>query len=110
MEKETLQLSDIGKKVVNLLDKIQENLYTKADTFREEKTYTANTYEEFKKLIKDGGFVYAHWDGSSESEEKIKQETKATIRCIPQDVACEEGVCIYSGKQSNRRVLFAKSY
>ena len=110
MEKETLQISDIGKKVVNLLDKIQENLYTKADTFREEKTYTANTYEEFKKLIKDGGFVYAHWDGSSESEEKIKQETKATIRCIPQDVACEEGVCIYSGKQSNRRVLFAKSY
>ena len=110
MEKETLQISDIGKKVVNLLDKIQENLYTKADTFREEKTYTANTYEEFKMLIKDGGFVYAHWDGSSESEEKIKQETKATIRCIPQDVACEEGVCIYSGKQSNRRVLFAKSY
>ena len=110
MEKETLQISDIGKKVVNLLDKIQENLYTKADTFREEKTYTANTYEEFKKLIKDGGFVYAHWDGSSESEEKIKQETKATIRCIPKDVACEEGVCIYSGKQSNRRVLFAKSY
>ena len=110
MEKETLQISDIGKKVVNLLDKIQENLYTKADTFREEKTYTANTYEEFKKLIKDGGFVYAHWDGSSESEEKIKQETKATIRCIPQDVPCEEGVCIYSGKQSNRRVLFAKSY
>ncbi|MAR40201.1 MAG: proline--tRNA ligase [Flavobacteriales bacterium] len=110
MEKETLKISDIGKKVVNLLDKIQQNLYTKADTFREEKTYTANTYEEFKKLIKSGGFVYAHWDGSSESEEKIKQETKATIRCIPQDIACEEGFCIYSGKRSHRRVLFAKSY
>ncbi|MGY8987114.1 MAG: proline--tRNA ligase [Flavobacteriales bacterium] len=110
LEKETFQISDIGNKVVHLLDKIQENLYTKATIFREEKTYTANTYEEFKKLIKEGGFVYAHWDGTSETEEKIKQDTKATIRCIPEDSVDEEGVCVYSGNKSERKVPFAKAY
>ena len=110
LEKETFQISDIGNKVVHLLDKIQENLYTKATTFREEKTYTANTYEEFKELIKKGGFVYAQWDGTSETEEKIKQDTKATIRCIPEDSVDEEGVCVYSGNKSERKVLFAKAY
>jgi prolyl-tRNA synthetase len=110
MEKETFQLSDIGNKVVHLLDKIQENLYTKANTFREERTYTANNYDEFKKYIKMGGFVYAHWDGHSETEEKIKEETKATIRCVPSDSLEEEGVCIFSGNKSERKVLFAKSY
>ncbi|HJM16635.1 MAG TPA: His/Gly/Thr/Pro-type tRNA ligase C-terminal domain-containing protein, partial [Flavobacteriales bacterium] len=110
MEKETLQLSDIGNKVVHLLDKIQENLYTKANTFREERTYTANNYDEFKKYIKMGGFVYAHWDGHSETEEKIKEETKATIRCVPSDSLEEEGVCVFSGNKSERKVLFAKSY
>ena len=110
MEKEILQISDIGNKVVHLLDKIQENLYTKANSFREERTFTANNYDEFKKYIKMGGFVYAHWDGTSETEEKIKQETKSTIRCIPSDSVEEEGVCVFSGNKSERKVLFAKSY
>ena len=110
MEKEILQVSDIGNKVVHLLDKIQENIYTKANTFREERTFTANNYDEFKKYIKMGGFVYAHWDGTSETEEKIKQETKATIRCIPSDSVEEEGICVFSGNKSERKVLFAKSY
>ena len=110
MEKETFQISEIGNKVVDLLDAIQKNLYAKADTFREENTFKANTFDEFKDYIKKGGFVYAHWDGTCETEEKIKKETKATIRCIPQDVFKEEGVCIYSGKKSVRRVLFAKAY
>jgi len=109
MEKETLQLSDIGNKVVHLLDKIQENLYTRANTFQTERTYTANNYDEFKKYIEMGGFVYAHWDGNSDTEEKIKQETKATIRCIPSE-SIEQGICIFSGNKSERKVLFAKSY
>ena len=110
MEKETYQITDIGNKVVNLLDSIQKNLYAKASTFREEKTFTANNYEEFKELIKSGGFVYAHWDGTAETEEKIKQDTKATIRCIPKDAVLEDGVCVFSGSKSIRKVLFAKAY
>jgi len=110
MEKETLQISDIGNKVVYLLDNIQENLFTKANSFREENTFSANTYDEFKELIEKGGFVYAHWDGRSETEEKIKKETKATIRCIPESSKFEEGTCIYSGEKSTKRVLFAKAY
>jgi prolyl-tRNA synthetase len=110
MEKETYQITDIGNKVVNLLDSIQKNLYAKASTFREEKTFTANNYEEFKELIKSGGFVYAHWDGTAETEEKIKQDTKATIRCIPKDTVLEDGVCVFSGSKSIRKVMFAKAY
>ena len=79
-------------------------------TYREEKTYKADSKEEFIKLIEKGGFVYAHWDGTSETEELIKQETKATIRCIPLDVKNEDGVCVFTGKPSANRVLFAKSY
>ena len=109
LEKEILQISDIDIKIENLLDKIQYNLYKKAATFREEKTYVANTLDEFKKYIKEGGFVYAHWDGHSNTEENIKKETKATIRCIPLENQ-EEGICIFSGNPSKRRVLFAKSY
>ena len=110
MEKEVFQITDVGNKVIELLDKIQKNLYDKADTFRKENTFTANTFDEFKDYIKEGGFVYAHWDGTCETEEKIKKETKATIRCIPQDISNEEGVCIYSGKRSVGKVLFAKAY
>ena len=110
MEKETYQITDIGNKVVNLLDSIQKNLYAKASTFREEKTFTANNYGEFKELIKSGGFVYAHWDGTAETEEKIKQDTKATIRCIPKDAVLEDGVCVFSGSKTIRKVLFAKAY
>jgi len=97
--------------IVNLLDEIQENIYKKASDFKEENTRTASTYEEFKEILETkSGFVYAHWDGTSETEEKIKAETKATIRCIPLNSVDEEGTCIYSGKPSKRKVLFAKAY
>jgi len=110
LEKETYQITDIENKVEHLLEQIQDNLYKKALTFREEKTYKADSKEEFKKLIEQGGFVYAHWDGTPETEDFIKQETKATIRCIPLDAIQEDGVCLFSGKPSNKRVLFAKAY
>ena len=90
---------------------IQENIYNKALKFREENTYKADTYEEFKDIINNkGGFVLAHWDGTSETEDKIKAETKATIRCIPVDAVEEDSKCIFTGKPSNKRVLFAKAY
>jgi prolyl-tRNA synthetase len=110
LEKETYQMTDIETKVEQLLEQIQENLYEKALTFREEKTYKTDSKDEFKKLIEQGGFVYAHWDGTSEVEELIKQETKATIRCIPLDTKEEDGVCLFSGNPSRKRVLFAKAY
>jgi prolyl-tRNA synthetase len=110
LEKETYQITDIENKVEHLLSQIQDNLYKKALTFREEKTYKADSKKEFVKLINEGGFVYAHWDGTSETEELIKQETKATIRCIPLEKTEESGECVFSGKPSNQRVLFAKSY
>ena len=110
LEKETYQIADIEVKVEHLLEKIQENLYQKAIDFREEKTYKADSKDEFVKLINQGGFVYAHWDGTSETEELIKKETKATIRCIPLDAVEEEGVCLFTGKPSAKRVLFAKAY
>jgi len=110
LEKETHPITDIETKVEYLLEQIQENLYKKALTFREKKTYKTDSKDEFKKLIKQGGFVYAHWDGTAETEELIKQATKATIRCIPLDAKEEDGVCLFSGNPSNKRVLFAKAY
>ena len=110
MEKETYQITDIENKVENLLVQIQDNLFKKALTRKEEKTYKADSFDEFKTLIKNGGFVWAHWDETSETEEKIKQETKATIRCIPIERLEEVGKCIFSGKSSKQRVLFAKAY
>ena len=110
LEKEIQQIFDIEIKVKNLLDDIQENLYKKALDFRDLRTFYANSKDEFSQLIKKGGFVYAHWDGTSETEELIKQKTKATIRCIPLAVKPEPGVCLFSGKPSNMRVLFAKNY
>ena len=110
LEKETHQIVDIEIKVKHLLDDIQENLYKKALDFRDSKTFIANSKEEFAQLIKKGGFVYAHWDGTSETEELIKKETKATIRCIPLAAKLESGVCLFTGKPSNMRVLFAKNY
>lgn len=111
-EKETFDLSnDLVEKVTALLDDIQSAIYQKAIDYRAEHTTSADTYEEFKDILENkGGFVSAHWDGTAETEEKIKDETKATIRCIPLDQPEEEGVCIYSGKPSNKRVLFAKAY
>ncbi|MCK5029639.1 MAG: proline--tRNA ligase, partial [Bacteroidales bacterium] len=111
LEKEIKSQEGIENYILNLLNKIQENIYTKALKFREENTYSVDTYDEFKDIIENkGGFVLAHWDGSAETEQKIKNETKATIRCIPLDAMEEEGKCIYTGKPSNKRALFAKAY
>ena len=110
LEKETLKVENIDVKVENLLHKIQKNLFDKANDFREENTFKADSYEEFKELIEKGGFVYAHWDGTSETEEIIKNDTKATIRCIPENSEINEGKCVFSAKKSKQRVLFAKAY
>tara|TARA_B100000900_G_scaffold381246_1_gene367549 strand:- start:276 stop:1751 length:1476 start_codon:yes stop_codon:yes gene_type:complete len=111
LEKEMLQVSNLSNKVSHLLEQIQENLYQKAATFRDNNTHYANSWEEFKELIaKDAGFVYAHWDGTAKTEQKIKEETKATIRCIPLNNKVEEGTCIYSGNPSTQKVLFSKAY
>lgn len=109
--KETRSREGIVAHILDLLDEIQRNLFTKALNFREANTHRVDSYEDFKeKLETQGGFLLAHWDGTTETEEKIKEETKATIRCIPLDAQEEEGVCIYSGKPSSRRVVFARAY
>ncbi|MDE6562449.1 MAG: proline--tRNA ligase [Muribaculaceae bacterium] len=110
LEKETLPLEGIEDTVANLLEDIQKNLLEKARKYREEMTTTADTYEEFKEKIEKGGFILAHWDGTPETEEKIKEETKATIRCIPFEGDTTPGVCMVTGKPSARRVIFARSY
>ncbi len=111
LEKETLQQADIENKIEHLLQQIQDNLFQKALAMRETKTYVANTYDEFKKTLEETpGFVLAHWDGTPETEQKIKEETKATIRCIPLNNKQEEGKCIYSGNVSKQRVVFARAY
>ncbi|MGB3183696.1 MAG: proline--tRNA ligase [Cyclobacteriaceae bacterium] len=103
--------NDLVSHVKGLMDDIQQSIYKKALAFREENTRKADSYDELKQILDDkGGFVLAHWDGTTETEEKIKEETKATIRCIPLDAPEEEGVCIYSGKPSSRRVVFARAY
>ncbi|GAA0891368.1 proline--tRNA ligase [Fulvivirga kasyanovii] len=110
-EKEVVAVDGVVKKVQDLLEDIQENIYKKALHYRESNTTKVDTYEEFKSVLDGkGGFVLAHWDGTPETEEKIKEETKATIRCIPVDAPEESGKCVYSGKPSGRRVLFARAY
>ena len=111
MEKEIIDIKNISSKVDFLIEDIQKYLFEKAKNFTDANTRKANSYEEFKELINnEGGFISAHWDGTRESEEKIKRETKATIRLIPIDGVKEKGNCIYSNKPSNQRVLFAKAY
>ena len=110
LKKEIFPISDVVSKIESLLIEIQENLYEKALISMNERTYKADSKEEFINLIKKGGFVYAHWDGTSKTEELIKKETKATIRCIPLDAEIEEGVCLFTGNNSNKRVLFSKAY
>jgi prolyl-tRNA synthetase len=111
MKKEIIDLENVFEKIDFLMEDIQSNIFNNAHKFTKENIRTANTYEEFKSIIKNkGGFVSAHWDGSSETEEKIKKETKATIRCIPIDSKKEEGFCVVSNKPSLQRVLFAKAY
>ena len=110
LEKETVSIKGIEGYVEKLLDDIQNNIYTKALNHRLEMTTKVDTWEDFKSQIEKGGFILAHWDGTTETEEKIKEETKATIRCIPLDGEEEEGKCIYTGKPSKRRVIFARNY
>ncbi|MCQ2349424.1 MAG: proline--tRNA ligase [Paludibacteraceae bacterium] len=110
LTKETVSIDGIENYIKNLLDDIQENIYQKALKFRQSVTREVNSYEEFKVEIEKGGFLACHWDGTPETEERIKEETKATIRCIPLDAPEEPGFCMVTGKPSKRRVLFARSY
>lgn len=110
LEKEVMQMDGIVEKIETLLADIQDNLFKKALALRESKTTVVDSYEEFKEKIEDGGFFLAHWDGTPETEEKIKEETKATIRCIPLDGDPTPGKCMVTGKPSAQRVLIARSY
>jgi prolyl-tRNA synthetase len=113
LTKESFQWEEmpIAEKIGGLLEEIQDGIYQKAFDFRKENTTEVNSWEEFKQVLEDkAGFLSAHWDGTAETEEKIKELTKATIRCIPLNQAPEQGVCVYSGKPSSGRVLFAKAY
>lgn len=110
-EKQVLALDAIATTIPTLLDEIQQNIYQKALAFRTSMITPVDSYTDFKKVLDEkGGFVSAHWDGTAESEAAIKEETKATIRCIPLDAKEEAGVCVYSGKPSTKRVLFARAY
>ncbi|WP_410265337.1 proline--tRNA ligase [Barnesiella intestinihominis] len=109
LEKETMSVENIEQVVKTLLDEIQANIFQKALKYRQEHTITVDSYDEFKEKIEEGGFILAHWDGTTETEERIKEETKATIRCIPFDGDTTPGVCMVTGKPSARRVLFARS-
>ena len=112
LEKITEPLEGLDERIIGLLDDIQKNIYAKALQFRDGSIRKVDTWEEFKVEIEKGGFLLCHWDGTAETEAKIQEETKATIRCIPVDsaVCLEEGTCVYSGKPSHQRVLFARSY
>lgn len=110
-EKSFISFTDIPAKSLDILAEIQDGLFQRARHFRNENVRDVNSYDEFKKVLDEkGGFVRAHWDGASETEKLIKAETKATIRCIPLDNPREEGTCVRTGKPSNQRVLFARSY
>jgi len=110
-EKQSMSIVDIDNKIEHLLDAIQHNIYQKALDYRDEHITVVNTWDEFKEVL-DGkaGFVSAHWDGTSETEQLIKEETKATIRCIPLNNKQESGLCVRTGKPSTQRVLFARAY
>ena len=109
--KSVISIDSIDSQIPKVLEDIQQSLFLRANNFRSENTTEVNSFEEFKEVLKNkGGFISAHWDGSSETENKIKQQTKATIRCIPLDGDKLEGKCVFSGKDSDQRVLFAKAY
>lgn len=110
LEKSVEKLDGIAAFVKDLLEDIQSNIFNKALAHRESKTITVDTYDEFKEKIEEGGFILAHWDGTTETEEKIKEETKATIRCIPLEGDKTPGKCMVTGKPSAQRVIFARSY
>ncbi len=111
LSKEIIQFDQVADHVEGLMETIQKDLFTRAEKHREENTHKADTWDEFVDIIENkGGFVFAHWDGTAETEEQIKQETKATIRCIPLEGEEEDGKCIKTGKASKKRVIFAKAY
>jgi len=111
LTKESVAADAIYDRVDTLLEEMQQSLLDRALEYQEAQTVSIDDYASFKSHLNDnGGFVLAHWDGTAETEERIQEETKATIRCIPLDAPEEEGICIYSGKPSKRRVLFAKAY
>jgi len=111
LEKKTIAIDDVVEYIPQLLDDIQQNIFQKALKYREEHTFKTDSYEEFKQILDEkGGFILAHWDGTAETETLIKEETKATIRCIPFDNPQEDGKCIRTGKPSTQRVLFARAY
>ena len=110
LEKSTMPLAGIADQVATLLEEIQKNLFDKACALREQKTYVCDSYEDFKERIENGGFFLCHWDGTTETEERIKEDTKATIRCIPLDGDETPGVCMVTGRPSARRVIIARNY
>jgi prolyl-tRNA synthetase len=111
LTKEVVSMEGITERIVTLLDDIQANIFQKALDYRNSMITEVNSWEEFQQVLNEkGGFISAHWDGTPETEQAIKEATKATIRCIPMDVKEEEGTCVFSGKPSKFRVLFAKSY
>ena len=111
LEKQTVSQEGLVERIEGLMAEIQENIYKKALAYRESMITKVDTWEEFKRVLDEkGGFLSAHWDGTVETEVAIKEATKATIRCIPVDAVDEEGVCVFSGRPSHRRVLFARSY
>lgn len=110
LSKTTIDQAGLVETVKSTLKEIQSALFDKALKYRDENMHEVNTWNEFKEAIEKGGFVLAHWDGSSETEEKIKTETKATLRCIPLNAREQAGVCVFSGKPSTKKVLFAKAY
>lgn len=110
-EKKTIRMEEVSSAIPALLTDIQKNIYERSKKLRDERTTVVNSYDEFQKVLDEkGGFVSAHWDGTKETEQIIKEETKATIRCIPLDAKEEAGKCVYSGKPSSSRVLFARAY
>lgn len=110
LEKTEMPLAGIANTVNSLLEDMQTNIYNKALAYRDSRIQKCDSYEEFKEKIEDGGFFLCHWDGTTETEERIKAETKATIRCIPLDMSAEEGKCMVTGKPSHRRVIIARAY
>lgn len=110
LEKETVSLDGIEEHIIQLLDNIQDNIFEKARKYRDERVYECENYEEFKEKVKEGGFFLCHWDGTAETEAKIKEDTQATIRCVPFAYEQTEGVDIVSGKPSKYRVIIARSY
>lgn len=112
LTKSSVPREGVAKVIADLMVEMQDNIYAKALKFRDENCYKVDSWDEFKIKIEDGGFLLCHWDGTSETEEKIKEETKATVRCIPLDsmVIEEEGKCVYSGRPSKQRVIFARAY